>query len=181
MGRSKRDYFQEGLRLLGEMGLSGLTIENLIQRLQVTKGSFYHHFNNVKEFQNQLVRFWAEQYFSTADGIPLDPQACLDLMDEIMETAFARVTEPEVAIRMWAHEDEEVRQWVEKVDAARRDFVARLFLHITGDENQADLMADMIFVMLIGSMTAFPRVPPRRVLLLYDEFKRLHGLAGINH
>jgi hypothetical protein len=41
-------------------------------------------------------------------------------------------------------------------------------------------MADMLYTIIIGSMTTLPRVPPERVLELYKEFKRLYGLLNDN-
>ncbi len=95
-----------------------------------------------------------------------------------MNEVFSPITEPEVAIRMWAHENAMVRSFVSQVDAVRHEFVLHVFrVIIIGDETQARLMADMLFTMTIGSITSLPRIPPERVLDLYTEFKRLYGLG----
>ena len=176
MRKSKSDWLQVGLSTLGVVGVRGLTIERLTEELGVTKGSFYHHFRNVRDFQEQLIAFWADQYTSTSSAVPDDTQELLALLDVIMEQGFGSVTEPELAIRAWAQQDDMVRATVERVDAVRRGFVLKVFQSVASDETQARLMTDMLSTMLIGSLTVLPRLSPDRVLDLYLEFKRLYGL-----
>jgi AcrR family transcriptional regulator len=173
----KRDWLETGLKVLGQVGVKGLTIQRLTGELGVTKGSFYHHFAHVQAYKEQLITFWADQYFTTAGAPPGAGGDNLALLDLIMAEAFRPVTEPEVAIRIWAQQDEMVRGLVERVDAVRRDFVLRVFQTITQNEKQARLMADMLFTISIGSITALPRLPAERVQELYHEFKRLYGLG----
>jgi AcrR family transcriptional regulator len=176
MPASKQDWLQQGLKTLERQGLPGLTIDNLAGELGLTKGSFYHHFKNSRDFEDQLVDFWAEQYLSTATSVPLEEGDPLALLDTIMAEAFAPATEPEIAIRAWAYQDERVRAHVERVDAVRRQFLQQVFERLTPDPARAHCMADMLFSMLIGSLTALPRLPVERVMELYNEFKRLYGL-----
>jgi AcrR family transcriptional regulator len=176
MRKTKLDWLEEGLGLLGSEGLSALTIERLTGRLNVTKGSFYHHFRNVRQFQEELVAHWAEQYLSTAGALPEPPEARLDLLDRIMAETFSPITAPEAAIRVWAQQDEMVRPFVEQVDTLRRRFLYEVF-SVVKDPEAALLMADIFYTMSIGSITALPRMAPERFLELYREFKRLYGLG----
>ncbi len=174
--KSKQDWLEQGLQILARDGLNGLTIDRMALKLGVTKGSFYHHFKNIRHFEEQLLSHWANQYLSTAASLPEDKSQLLPLLDTIMEETFTPITEPEIAIRMWAHQDERARQFVERVDAVRRGFVLEVFRSTVGDEQQAGLMADMLFALTIGSLTSLPRISPERVLDLYREFKRLYNL-----
>lgn len=176
MRRRKQDWLEAGLEMVGDVGERGLTIEKLTEVLGVTKGSFYHHFRNVEDFKAQLIAFWAGQYTSTASETPDEPQELLSLLDEIMREAFGAVTKPELAIRVWAEQDDMVRDVVEQVDAVRQAFVLKVFSAVTRDDDQARLMTDMLSSMLIGSMMVLPRISPDRVQDLYQEFKRLYRL-----
>lgn len=176
MRKSKQDWLEAGLKTLGEFGVRGLTIERLTGELGVTKGSFYHHFRDVEDFREQLIAFWADQYLSTASNLPDDSEELIALLDAIMEDGFGSITEPEIAIRVWAQQDNMVGSYVEQVDSVRRDFLLKVFRSMVGDDEQARMMADMFSTMLIGSITVLPRVSPERVMDLYREFKRLYRL-----
>ena len=59
--KTKNDWLVAGYETLGESGASTLTIDHLCNRLGVTKGSFYHHFQNYQDYKEQLLAFWEEQ------------------------------------------------------------------------------------------------------------------------
>lgn len=176
MRKSKQDWLQQGLHTLAEDGLKGLKIDRLADRLGVTKGSFYHHFQNSQDYEKQLIAYWADQYLSTAVQLPQNPEEYIPLLDMLIEEAFFPITEPEIQIRSWAQQDEGVREYVELVDMVRHNFVRKIFEEVKQDTHQAALMADILFAILIGSMMTLPRIPSERVKNLYQEFKRLYGL-----
>ena len=59
---TRAQYFELGLNLLAEDGARAVTIDALCTRLAVTKGSFYHHFQGVRDFMAQLLLYWEHQY-----------------------------------------------------------------------------------------------------------------------
>jgi len=176
--KSKTDWLRAGLQVLGKAGLSGLTIDAMAYELGLTKGSFYHHFENIEDFEQQLLAYWANQYLSTSGSLPETPQERLLLLDIIMEQAFSPITEPEVAIRLWGHQDDRARSFVEQVDVFRRQLVFDIFASLVTDIEKAQMISDILFTMTIGSMTALPRIPPQRVLALYREIKRVYQLGS---
>jgi AcrR family transcriptional regulator len=176
MRRSIQDWFDAGLRTLAKFGLTGLTIETLTADLGVTKGSFYHHFRNVEDFQKGLITYWGDQYLSTASIMPDTPDELISLLDTIMEEGFGAITGPEMTIRVWAQQDAVVRSVVEQVDSVRQEFVFTVFRSLVESDQAARLMTDVFSSMLVGSMMVLPRIPADRVTQLYLEFKRLYGL-----
>ena len=48
-----------------DRGYSGMSIDRVIEKLDVTKGSFFHHFKSKKELAHELIRRYAD------DGIQL--------------------------------------------------------------------------------------------------------------
>lgn len=178
MNRKKReDWLAAGLQVLGDQGLDGLTIQHMSTVLGVTKGSFYHHFNGIEDFETALLLYWAEPYLSTADDLPKDPRQRLALLDRIMSEAFSRVSRPEIAIRSWAHQNPDVQVVVVRVDKARTRFVYNVFSSLVSSDSQARLMTEMFSTMLIGSFMVLPPLERNRTLALYAEFKRLYGLG----
>jgi AcrR family transcriptional regulator len=176
VGRGKKKWLDAGVELLGQAGAAHLTIEGMTALLDVTKGSFYHHFRNMRDFEEQLVAYWAEPYLATAGVFPEDARARLALLDTLMADTFAAITAPEVAIRAWAQQDDMVRAYVNRVDTARRDFVRAVLRPFAADDAEARLMADMLFTMIIGSITMLPRMAPARVVEMYRAFKKLYRL-----
>jgi AcrR family transcriptional regulator len=176
MRKSKEDWLEVGLKTLARDGLGGLTIQHMAHKLRLTKGSFYHHFDNMADYKRQIIAHWADQTLSTAFNAPEGPAAALAVLDALMAEAYSPATETEVAIRTWAQQNEEIRAYVEKVDAVRRDFVFQVFLSLTGDDIQAGRMADLLLAMLIGSIMILPRYSSQQVSVLYAEFKHLYGL-----
>ena len=176
--KSRQDWLDQGLRTLADQGLGGLTIEALAAALGLTKGSFYHHFQNMEAFEGELLAHWSDQYLSTADRLPPDPLDRLALLDTIIAETFGPITEPELPIRMWAAQDPRARPYVEAVDEHRRRIVLELIRGAVRAADDPELIADLLSTMAIGSMTVLPRVPPARVLALYDELKRVYRLGG---
>lgn len=176
--KNREDWLKVGLELLGKAGLAGLTIDAMAAALSLTKGSFYHHFEHVQDFEQRLLEFWANQYLSTSGSLPVSPQERLSLLDAIMGQTYSAITEPEIAIRLWAQQDVRARAVVERIDSFRRQLVYDIFESIVTDRKKAGLMADILFTVSIGSLTAFPRIPADRVLELYQEFKHLYRLTN---
>ena len=58
---SKETWIKKGLKVLAESGAASLTIKGLSFRLNVTKGSFYHHFKNRIVFINEMLEYWENQ------------------------------------------------------------------------------------------------------------------------
>src|SRR4051812_11898155 len=54
------DWIQAGYSLLAEEGIKALKIDRLCDRLGVTKGSFYWHFDGMGNYRTALVGAWGE-------------------------------------------------------------------------------------------------------------------------
>jgi AcrR family transcriptional regulator len=176
MRKSKQDWLDVGLKTLAHEGKVGLTIDALAKEMSLTKGSFYHHFENMGDYEEQLVGYWANQFLSTAGNVPETRDECLALLDWIVAQGYAPSTEAEVAMRTWAQADGMVRGWVEQVDKVREEFLRGVFWRVEG-EARAEVMAQMLFTILIGCLATFPRRPIEEVEVLYREFKRVYGLG----
>ena len=59
---SKQDWINAALKQLREQGPQGVSGEKLARRLDVTRGSFYHHFPAMDEFIEQVMDEWERTY-----------------------------------------------------------------------------------------------------------------------
>ena len=82
-------------------GFSGVSVERLIQRLGLTKGAFFHHFNNRNDLARSLIRRYADQgkqFFgdslARARKLSNDPLQQFLIIIGLYEEMFADLTEP---------------------------------------------------------------------------------------
>ena len=174
--KTKQDWLEAGLTLLGSTGSPDLTIDQLTEYLGVTKGSFYHHFKNYQEYAAQLLTFWEEYYTAEVIRLAETTQEPLAIIDNLIKSLLTRTSDPEAAIRAWALQDDTVRTYVAKIDQRRTLYLQQLFQAITGDDEQACLMSNMLSTMLIGCYSISPQLSNHEVEQLYAEFKRLYQI-----
>ena len=90
---SVEDYYREAFDVLGESGSEGLTISALCERLQVTKGSFYHHFGSMPGLRRRAAAVLGVRAQRTADRDlqgPAGPDAAHRGLIEHRRVAAAR-------------------------------------------------------------------------------------------
>lgn len=57
----KKQWFIMGLQIIENEGVSKITIDNLCNLLEITKGAFYHHFKNIDGYIDALMAFWVKE------------------------------------------------------------------------------------------------------------------------
>jgi len=62
---SQLAWLKLGINTIDQYGLAELKINELCQKLNVTKGSFYHWFKSKNDFEMQLLEFWKQRFTST--------------------------------------------------------------------------------------------------------------------
>lgn len=152
--RLTRDtWLQAGFNALDKYGYEAVSAQAMARRLNVTRGSFYHHFASRQDFVDQLLGRWEAEYtvdvISEAHGAA-DPLARLQRY-----IAVVAKLKPgrEVAIRAWAGKDKRVHGLLQRVDGLRLEFAresARALLSpsVTGADSEA--LAQLAFLALIG-------------------------------
>jgi len=170
----KQDYFDAGMELLARGGVRSVTIARLCAALEVTKGSFYHHFRGVDDYTSQLLTHWAtereRQVLVAADAIS-DPMLRLDALREF---GVALHHEAEVAIRAWSRTDAAAWSVREKVDAAREHTVAEAYREIGVPPEVAQMLGRLGVAVLVGSQHR-REVTDRDVLR--ELYIRLHEMT----
>lgn len=165
------DWLEQGLALLATEGIEALTIDAMCQKLGVTKGSFYHHFKNRQAYLKAILEYWEEEYTSrfisySQQGISKEEQ--IERLNQLVVKAFGG---NEVYIRSWAQVDPLAREFQERVDQRRINYLYELHKNWLADEKEAYAMAQLTYSSLIGSQTIMPR-------LTKDEFKIMTQLLG---
>ncbi|HVL00520.1 MAG TPA: helix-turn-helix domain-containing protein [Dongiaceae bacterium] len=155
---NQQDWLNAGLNQLRSEGPMAISGEKLARRLDVTRGSFYHHFRSMDEYVDKLMDEWEKAHTQ----VPLEEvhAHATDTTAEmalLMEAAWNADAELEIAIRQWAFSNDRVRQRVEKVDATRMGHLRRLYGVLTKDPVKGDKFAQIAYYGLLGAMHAWPR------------------------
>lgn len=152
MRLSKKQWLDGGLDLLVQAGPESVKIDKLCKHMQVTKGSFYHHFGNRDQFIAELLSHWADvntHQIIEQSNQQADVEAKRQLMSELVDKADFQ---SERAIRGWACFDAQVKQSVHLVDHARIGFIQSLMSGISHHCPSDQAAAELIYGTFIGFM-----------------------------
>jgi TetR/AcrR family transcriptional repressor of nem operon len=69
---TRERLLQSGLEILTEKGFSATGLDEILRRVSVPKGSFYHYFGSKNEFGSALIRRYAEYFGHKLDRILQD-------------------------------------------------------------------------------------------------------------
>ena len=109
------------LEILAKEGRAKIKIEYLAQKLGVTRGSFYSHFQDRRDFNKSIAVYWAETLTSTAlASFRLSKgsaqEKLLVLIQRIREDDLPKY---DIVMRAWALDEPLVAEQVERVDRER--------------------------------------------------------------
>lgn len=153
---SREDWLQHGLQTAAEAGIDALRIDALCRGLGVTKGSFYHHFKNHRAYLEAILQHWEDEYTSrfieySAEGTTVEEKIAR-LNDLVMES----FGDYETHIRTWALADPLAREFQERVDKRRIEYLTELYRTLLQDDARAQAMAHLVYTTLIGSASVIP-------------------------
>lgn len=169
---TRRDWLVDGCRILGIYGADGLTIEALTQRLGVTKGSFYHHFGGMQGYVEALLAFYEAE--GTLDVIAAT-EAGATAREKLRILLGITTRDPldvEVGFRAWALRDAQVREVQARIDARRRAYLGVLCRELTP---QGETMADLLYLVYVGSQQVVPALSPVEMQRLYRSVTALYA------
>jgi AcrR family transcriptional regulator len=166
------DWIQAGYELLAEDGITELKIDRLCERLGVTKGSFYWHFDGIPSYRAALITSWAtlsdEDRRAFDDMGELAPRERLSRM--MSSLVSPRQWTLERAMREWARSDAAVADSVRAADRRLVRAVRQAFLDDGFDDDEADLRANATFAAGIGFLHLSGPVPDPRHAARSERF-----------
>lgn len=154
--RSAEDLLDAGLEILAQSGIRQLTIDALCRRLSVTKGSFYHHFRNRREFLERLLGHWTERWTHAYIVDESSGLSAAERLRAITDQSQAVPWELEVAMRVWAKQDPLALASLERVDATRMAYLQGIFESLCGDAREAAVQARMSYALYVGARMIAP-------------------------
>lgn len=166
-------FFDTALRILASDGYPALKIGGLCAAIDVTSGSFYHHFDGWPAFVEALLEYWeTEQSVRINDLTRMSP----DPVERIALTKHLALTLPheaEAALRAWRRLDPRVDEVVARVDAERTRSLADVIAGVVPDPEAAHRLAVLGMSIMVGHAQLRATVDTDELLALFDEFETL--------
>jgi AcrR family transcriptional regulator len=153
-------------------------IDRLCRRLDVSKGSFHHHFAGTADFKQALLAAYeslvvealSEAIEQTAADSPKKALAALTASITTAES-FYRL-DLEAAMRAWAFSDPEVRAVQERVDARRLESLQGIWSKMLDDPAAVHTAALLPYLVGIGASLVQPPTPPDQLRSVYELLLR---------
>jgi TetR/AcrR family transcriptional repressor of nem operon len=99
--KTRKRILDAAQAMILDHGFAGVSVDQLIQSLGLTKGAFFHHFKNKNDLARSLIRRYADegmQFFSDslarAKKLSNDPLQQLLIIIGLYEEMFEDLTEP---------------------------------------------------------------------------------------
>jgi AcrR family transcriptional regulator len=171
---TRSDWIQTGLAAVADNGPDGLRIDRLCRRLEVSKGSFHHHFAGSGDFKQALLAAY-EALVVEALHQAIE-QTAADNPKAALAGLTAAITGPEsfyrpdleVAMRAWAFADPEVRTVQERVDKRRLESLQGIWSRILDDPAAIQTAALVPYLVGIGASLVQPPTPPDQLRNVYE-------------
>lgn len=187
MSAAKQRWLDAGIEVLEEEGgVDAVRIDRLAERLGLSTGSFYHHFQGAAGFKKDLLAHLEEVQttgFSDAvadtDVVPGDgAHTSADLIGRLA-AARAEYRRPrlEAALRAWALTDPDAARTQAAIDEGRLETIRTVWRHVTQDEEEVRFAALLPYVVAIGASAIMPPLGDDDLHHLYEMIISLvpHG------
>jgi len=143
---TREDWLKAGQSVLRQTGISSLKLQTLTERLHVSTGSFYHHFNDFDDYLTQLARHFdveeVKQVSETArkaGGTPLDRIRRIGQL-----TLKAGLFRLDAAMRVWASHDKRAEAAVRRAEKVALDYLTDAFKDMGFDNETASFRARIL-------------------------------------
>lgn len=167
---SPADYFAAATAILAEDGVAGLTTTRLCDRLGVTRGSLYHHFDSGPAFQAAFIEHWEHELTPRLlEAIYATPPS--ERIDLLQSLALHRDHAADRAIRAWAHTNADVEAAVRRIDRANQTVLARALVDVGIDAERAETLARIGYAQLVGAQLLDEQIDHERLRAVFDEYR----------
>lgn len=154
---SREEWIYGAFDALAAGGIDALRVEPLAAALRVTKGSFYHHFENRRALHLAMLDEWersgTELVIVDVDSGSLEPSDRLLALASRAFTADPQVDRIETGIRAWAITDDVVAAACDRVDERRIDYVVGILRSVGFSKALATRRARLLYRVMIGDAT----------------------------
>lgn len=153
---SQIDWLEFALEVLVTKGPDSLKIIPLCELKGVTKGSFYHHFQNRDKFIDALMEHWYQKMTLDFIAQANTQESALDRLNKLDQVIASHNILAEMHIRAWALKDKSIAQHLGKIDQQRQDYLANCYLELGVEEKSAKDIALVAYANFLGMQQIHP-------------------------
>jgi len=160
--RGPNKWLDTGIKTLIEEGIDAVRVDRLATKLDISRGSFYHHYHD----RNDLLKAVLDHYIQTNHQnlvamLPaLQGTAREKLWTLWTATANQEFRDYDWAIRMWGMHDPQVADVLNKIDVKRMDVMIALFMEMGFTEDESWIRAALAYHGSLGDRAFFAPFPP---------------------
>ncbi len=175
---SKEDWIALGHEQLSANGCDAVKLEAICKAAGLTRGSFYHHFQDHESFLVGLAQHWLKSQ-TTDIAAAVDPDAsAIDQSTALTEAAISIDYRLELGIRELGRRLPAVKKVIQKADVMRQEVVSGIYQRRYGlDANSADEFAYLEYAAFSGIILLDPEISAARQRALADLFERTVAMA----
>ncbi len=170
---TKTDWLKKGLQVLSSKGYTNLRLEYLCEQLEVTRGSFYHHFEDLNDYVDKLMDYWESNSNAIMDGVAESGVTPLERLNLLQKEVFNIPAKLEVVIRAWATFNKTVLKYIRRIDRKRITFIAELYQEHGLSAQAAETTAKIEYATYIGVQNVYFMDPKKEGEEVYHEFERV--------
>ena len=171
--RLTRLCWQEAaLELLHNEGINAVTVDALAIQLGITRGSFYHHFEDRNDLSKEMLDYWKQKWTTEirddVDALGLDGLQSLIALANLI--GHRKAAGFDTAVRAWAIHDDTARAVVKAADKIRLDFIRQQFARI-GFKGLDLENRSRLFLYYSMAEPAFFNPPDKKVMQELDQIR----------
>ena len=125
---SKTSWLQHGLDTLASKGFEALKAEPMAKALNVSRGSFYWHFKDIRDFQRAILELWRERVTLQVIQATDESHFAQSRLMALVHRSFDADNNLEAAIRAWAALSKEAAEAAQYVDDERVSYLECLLI-----------------------------------------------------
>jgi AcrR family transcriptional regulator len=175
---ARDDFFAAAFGLLAAEGPEGLNVLAVCRPLGVTRGSFYHHFDSMPAFVDELMAHWERTQSSELIARSERTTDAKDRNRLLTELGVGLPHAGEAALRAWSRSNPVVARAQARVDKARWDHLVAANRDRGIPLARARTLAWLDLATLAGLQQLHHPPTPRLLRQVYGELEHLADLAA---
>lgn len=155
---TKEDWIAAALSFLSDKGSVGISVVKLAEKLGVTRGSFYYHFENLNDLIDAMVARWEESIIEKGFNEAREQASTAAEEIRILIEFVSHLTDKQdLMFRQWAPYNAHVKAHMERLDQKRLGIMTEMFQRLAKDNEKGAAYAKIAFYGYIGCLNSYPR------------------------